>query len=306
MIDKNKHIDELLKQSFEQFQPEAPDVWDAVSNQVNQINLNGADQIAQATQVTSSTFSITAKIAVAIASAAAIGTVVYFAYTTSTVNEQSPNETQISNNHIDETVVSQEPITEQTEVENTGQTKAISSKKSVTKPTTPVSKEDSKSANPKIDEHHTNNSNITTLHHTTAQSSSPDQTSSIKNTSNYAAPIPNKEEVLSKLKAPNKSTESQHETDTKFDIPHNVITPNGDGKNDEFVVNVPDVEMFFIRIVNRKGQTVFETENHELYWNGKWMQSGEDCEPGEYFYTLKFSTKSQQEQTQNGKIVIIR
>ena len=48
----------------------------------------------------------------------------------------------------------------------------------------------------------------------------------------------------------------------------NVITPNGDRINDEFVVNALNIEEFSIIITNQLGQTIFKSNDQNFIWNG--------------------------------------
>lgn len=65
----------------------------------------------------------------------------------------------------------------------------------------------------------------------------------------------------------------------------NVFTPNGDGINDLFQPGpyrfVDKVEM---KIFNRWGILVFETENPDINWDGRFMENGKMCTTGVYFY----------------------
>lgn len=64
----------------------------------------------------------------------------------------------------------------------------------------------------------------------------------------------------------------------------NVISPNGDGLNDAWVVPEPVTPMH-LRIYNRWGNLVYESENYANNWSGETMQ-GEKVTDGTYFYIL--------------------
>ncbi|HNS12367.1 MAG TPA: gliding motility-associated C-terminal domain-containing protein [Bacteroidia bacterium] len=69
--------------------------------------------------------------------------------------------------------------------------------------------------------------------------------------------------------------------DTLF-IP-NVITPNGDGKNDVFNISGLS-QRFNLQIFNRWGQKLYETQNKHSLWNPK------DEKDGVYYYLLRLFT----------------
>lgn len=71
----------------------------------------------------------------------------------------------------------------------------------------------------------------------------------------------------------------------------NVFSPNGDGHNDSFIpfpyMFIESVEM---RIFNRWGQLVFETNNPDILWDGKNQATGEALSEGVYYYTCLVNT----------------
>ena len=74
-----------------------------------------------------------------------------------------------------------------------------------------------------------------------------------------------------------------------FTLP-NVFTPNGDNVNDLLKPilsrNVQDVKF---TVYNRWGTIVFETEDPEINWDGKDMNSNKDLSEGVYFYTISLN-----------------
>jgi gliding motility-associated-like protein len=75
-----------------------------------------------------------------------------------------------------------------------------------------------------------------------------------------------------------------------IEIP-NVFSPNNDGENETFLLRNNDVNTFHIKIFNRWGTLVFESESAEISWDGK-TPSGVDASEGTYFYMLEYALKS--------------
>jgi gliding motility-associated-like protein len=68
----------------------------------------------------------------------------------------------------------------------------------------------------------------------------------------------------------------------------NVFSPNGDGKNDKFILLNPyNLAGFHLRIYNRYGQTVFETTDYAKPWLG--MYKGVPAVPGTYVWYSEFN-----------------
>ena len=64
-----------------------------------------------------------------------------------------------------------------------------------------------------------------------------------------------------------------------------VVTPNGDGKNDTFTILGIENGANNVQILNRWGQVVFETENYENDWDG-YSNTGTMLEDETYFYVI--------------------
>ncbi|MBI2270868.1 MAG: gliding motility-associated C-terminal domain-containing protein [Bacteroidetes bacterium] len=69
----------------------------------------------------------------------------------------------------------------------------------------------------------------------------------------------------------------------------NIFTPNGDSKNDTFVISAKgQVSEFNIKIYNRWGLLVFESNDINNSWSGKIGSS--DASDGTYYYLLNFNS----------------
>ncbi len=87
----------------------------------------------------------------------------------------------------------------------------------------------------------------------------------------------------------------------------NVFTPNGDGKNDEFMlINPLGVEEISIIVVNRWGNLVFEGNKTDFKWNGKVKNTGADCADGTYFYKAAVKDFAGNEKIEHGFVQLNR
>ncbi|MFD1628742.1 BspA family leucine-rich repeat surface protein [Pseudopedobacter beijingensis] len=70
-------------------------------------------------------------------------------------------------------------------------------------------------------------------------------------------------------------------------VPNNFITPNGDGKNDVWIVkNLQYFSNTYLTIIDRSGKKVYETPNYQSDWGGV-SSSGEILGEGTYYYLLE-------------------
>lgn len=72
----------------------------------------------------------------------------------------------------------------------------------------------------------------------------------------------------------------------------NVITPNGDGKNDEYNIFEKNPELEYsnpvLTIFDQNRIVVFKSSTEAMIWNGKKMNVGDQCVAGTYFYSLTY------------------
>ena len=65
----------------------------------------------------------------------------------------------------------------------------------------------------------------------------------------------------------------------------NVFTPNGDGMNDFCTVKGKNLAVFQMKVFNRAGHVIFESQSIDNSWDGR-GKSGENIPPGTYFYLI--------------------
>lgn len=90
----------------------------------------------------------------------------------------------------------------------------------------------------------------------------------------------------------------------KLEMP-NVFTPNNDLVNDNFIpVEIKNVQSINLIIMNRWGQTVFESDKLNFMWDGTWK--GQECVEGVYFYLIKYTDNYSRSWTIHGNVSLER
>lgn len=89
----------------------------------------------------------------------------------------------------------------------------------------------------------------------------------------------------------------------------NVFTPNGDGFNDFYKVDVSGMAEFNMSLYNRWGQKIYESEDQEEVsetgWDGKNL-IGATISPGVYYYIITGKGKDEKEYEEKGAFHVIR
>lgn len=85
----------------------------------------------------------------------------------------------------------------------------------------------------------------------------------------------------------------------------NVISPNGDGKNDRFEPLSGGNREVAVSIFNRFGQEVFSADNMSTLWRGD--RRGDPVPAGTYFYVVRFKAACETEvREQKGSVTVLR
>lgn len=88
----------------------------------------------------------------------------------------------------------------------------------------------------------------------------------------------------------------------------NAFTPNGDGKNEEFVGigYFRGLRNFQLQIFNRWGELIFETNNPDEGWNGQRYNSGKPVPGGVYPLLVKYNEPRGKQHQVKGFVTLIR
>ncbi len=88
-----------------------------------------------------------------------------------------------------------------------------------------------------------------------------------------------------------------------FKVP-NVFTPNNDGRNDDFVINVLNPTTYSIIIYDRWGKEVYTSTDPTVYWTGHLLTTQYLVPDGVYYYIIK-STCGDNNYTKDGFVQVI-
>lgn len=84
------------------------------------------------------------------------------------------------------------------------------------------------------------------------------------------------------------------------------FSPNNDQINDRFEVFAEGVQKFNIQVYNRFGQLVYNSDNIQETWNGKWLNDGEECPVAVYVYEAEVTDYNRKKHNLRGRITLIR
>ena len=86
----------------------------------------------------------------------------------------------------------------------------------------------------------------------------------------------------------------------------NVFTPNGDGDNDFFEIQITGELEYELVIFNRWGEKVFESTDPAYMWNGTIMNDGADVPEGSYFFLFDYRLAGEEAKQEAGSITLLR
>lgn len=91
----------------------------------------------------------------------------------------------------------------------------------------------------------------------------------------------------------------------KFSI-INVFTPNNDGSNDVFEVNIENPEYYELTIMDKAGEVVFRSQDIRNSWNGISQVDGRPCRGGVYLYSIRYRSAGENINQLSGILTLIR
>jgi len=85
-----------------------------------------------------------------------------------------------------------------------------------------------------------------------------------------------------------------------------IITPDGDGLNEAFLISCVDEFVDnILQVYNRHGQLVFQAENYDNSWTGT-SANGEPLPEGPYYYVLEYTDFDGVRQQLKGSVTLLR
>jgi gliding motility-associated-like protein len=87
--------------------------------------------------------------------------------------------------------------------------------------------------------------------------------------------------------------------------PMDAFTPNGDGVNDKWLVNLRACyTKAVVEVFNRYGNRVFRSENYQNDWDGRW--EGKALPDGTYYYVITLELINGKKTYVKGNVTILR
>ena len=82
------------------------------------------------------------------------------------------------------------------------------------------------------------------------------------------------------------------------------FSPNNDGVNDELSIFVSKPKLFLMKIYNRYGELVFQTDDYAEKWNGTYKNV--PCPLDSYVYTIEIESFNNERLHKNGVVQLLR
>lgn len=289
------NLDEILKTQMENFTPDAPNVWAGVEQSMGNANL--LSQVNNSSKLFSS--KLTISIVKMVSLFAVVSSISYYIYKTNTPQNKITEEVQL-------------PSKEQPIIKEELATK-IEDKKTVTEK---VFVKNNKESNVK------NTSIKSEAFPTNAESNNLKVKESNLIENNNLKPKPDfiKTESTSNLNETQvqeidsideaeKVVTYVEEQNSNFGIKEmpNVLTPNGDGINDKFVIPIEGEKLFNFKIYNHNNELIFESNDKNNSWDGTNQKNGQQCSSGVYYGVLLYNlVNNEKNKTIMTKIKLIR
>lgn len=298
MSDLN-NIDKILKDSFADFTPDAPDVWQGIEQGVQAAQ---AGQVAGTTAVVKGT-SLVVKIIATVAISASV--VTGYILLTQTSETATPDTTEaVTTSKVEETpAIISEPQGTTTPAQETPATEKAGKVSSSSNNYRVVSQ----AAHAEVD-----------LPPTPPQP----LVMGLKEQLQQGLKTPEKAVVAGNTPPVERVKETPEETDQDDDqqtetpvatereeygevIVPNTFTPNGDGRNDKYVILIENEQFYSLTIMDRNGKEVFESTDKNNQWDGKDYKTGAVCPAGTYYRVFRYQLKGAQSESKTTGIIVL-
>jgi gliding motility-associated-like protein len=297
------NLDEILKQQMQDFAPEAPNIWAGIEQGV-QANAATQSGVAGGKVVFSKLALTVIKVTAILAIPASVAT--YF-YTKNSKKENIERESKVAELKVPIAVNSPEINLDETHVTDKPKETFTNNEKYVSNN---LIKTQEAHINDNFIEHKVNveNKQQEGLNNKNLEQTVTPLvvTEIITNPTIPEIDLDDKIDSIENIENNFEATET-NKNESAFIKTPNVLTPNNDGLNDRYVIEIEGEKLFNLKIYNFNNELVFESNDKNFTWDGVSQKTGQACNSGIYYGVLNFKfINNDKLQTQMTKIKLIR
>jgi gliding motility-associated-like protein len=297
------NLDEILKQQMQDFAPDAPNIWAGIE-QGMQANAAAQSGLAGSKVVLSKLALTVIKVTAILAIPTSVAT--YF-YTKNSKKENIERESKVAELKVPIAVNSREISLDKTQVTDKPKQTFTNNEKYVSNS---LIKTQDAYINDNFIEHKLNveNKQQEGLNNKNLEQTVTPivVTEIIANPTIPEIDLDDKIDSIENIENNFEATET-YKNESAFIKTPNVLTPNNDGLNDRYVIEIEGEKLFNLKIYNFNNELVFESNDKNFTWDGVSQKTGQPCNSGVYYGVLNFKfINSDKLQTQMTKIKLIR
>ena len=91
-----------------------------------------------------------------------------------------------------------------------------------------------------------------------------------------------------------------------FAVKYDFISPNGDGENETYPIDIKHYTKFYIQIFDKNSNRVFESADPDVEWNGTVANVGANCPAGIYTVKITYQLEGEEIKTELFKLTLTR
>lgn len=87
---------------------------------------------------------------------------------------------------------------------------------------------------------------------------------------------------------------------------YNVFSPDADGLNDHYEIEISDEEKYHLLILDKSGNKVFESKDKNIKWDGRNMFTGNNCPAANYVVIFSYKIKGFEDRQEKKFVALVR